>query len=109
MVHLPCENGKRYLRALQADCGEEVGCAQIVQINASALDSTGAFVRPACLDIEVLHQRDTGEEVLAGCQAECLGNQAERLEYPILAFQGIRCLSVTVAQSEGRCFMRAQI
>lgn len=49
MVHLSCENGKRYLRALQADRREEVGCAQVVQIDAGVLDGTGAFVWPSFL------------------------------------------------------------
>ena len=36
-----------------------------LQIDAGALDRTGALVSAAILDIKVLHQSDTGEEGLA--------------------------------------------
>ena len=68
MVSLFCENGERYLRQLQAYRRKEIGCAQIIQIDASALNCTGVLVNAPFLNIKVFHQRHTGEEGLAGCQ-----------------------------------------
>jgi hypothetical protein len=66
MVHLSCERRKRYLRFLQANRGEEIVSAEVIGVDASPLNGTGTSVLPSRFDIEVLHQSDTGKEVLSG-------------------------------------------
>src|SRR5437667_5594371 len=87
MVRLSCEYLKRYLRLLQSNGGEEIGCAQILPIDARSFDRTGALMLAAPFDIKILHQGDAREEGLAGHQPEGLGNPAERFQPRVRAFQ----------------------
>ncbi|HUV89548.1 MAG TPA: hypothetical protein VMY80_07830, partial [Anaerolineae bacterium] len=47
----------------------DAGCAEVSQVNRGTLHSTGAFVRPPCLDIEVLYQGHPCEQGLAFVRA----------------------------------------
>ena len=72
------------MRFFQADGGEEIGCAQVLQVDLCTLNGTGTLMEPAQLDIEVFHQRHPGEEMASGRQTEGLGHPTEGFEQGIL-------------------------
>ena len=82
------------MRFFQADGGEEIGSAEVVQVDFCALNSAGTLMKATALDVEVFHQNHPGEEILCGRQVERLGDLAEGFEQGVLAFQaigGFRC------------------
>jgi hypothetical protein len=87
---LGCDRSQRYLWRLQNNSREEIGSAEVIQVDLGALHSAGALVRATSFDIEILHQGYSGKERLAALRAgEKLGDEAERLEEAILAFQRV--------------------
>ena len=75
----------------QAYSGEEILSSEVLQIDLGPLHSAGTFIRPALFDIEVLCQGNAREKGLTLVRLrEELGDEAERLENAVLAFQRVR-------------------
>lgn len=75
------------MRLVQANGGEEIGCAQVIQVDLGAPNGIGTRLQATTFDIEVFHQSHPGEETLDGRQAEGFGDLAEGFEQGVLAFQ----------------------
>ena len=100
MVHLSFEKGEGYLRFFQADSREEIGCAQVFEVDACPLDGIGTLIATSALDIEVLHQGDTSEEILSSRQPKSHSDPAEGFQAGVDALQGICRFGCRLAHSQ---------
>ena len=77
------------MRFLQADGGEKIIRGEVINVDACALDGAGCAIAASGLDVKVLHQSYTGEEILSRGQSEGFSDAAEGFEAGIDAFERI--------------------